>query len=358
MTINSSNRFGWDYQALSATFPFRFPRIVDIHSHIVGGKAAEIYQRVARQYGITMTFSMTPLPYVDPVKKVLGDSVHFIAVPEWHDPDPERAFGPRFIQTMEKFYELGSRVVKFWSAPRGIDIGYRANNPALLKIDAPHRIESMKRATELGMIMMAHVGDPDTWFATRYTDSLRYGTKREQYVGFERALDQFPTPWIAAHMGGWPEDLNFLDGMLERHPNLYLDSSATKWMVRELSKHSREELLGFMTRWKGRVLFGSDIVTNDDHLIPETTGNEMADKAGSAEQAYDLYASRYWALRTMFETDFSGESPIADPDLALVNPARYSPLDAPRLEGKSFPEELLHVFYYQAVETLMKHVQP
>ncbi|MHC4590503.1 MAG: hypothetical protein ACYTAQ_14535 [Planctomycetota bacterium] len=40
--------------------------------------------------------------------------------------------------------------------------------------------------------------------------------------------------------------------------------------------------------------------------------------ASSPQEAFDLYASRYWALRTLFETDHVGPSPIADPDLALV----------------------------------------
>ncbi|HRI41291.1 MAG TPA: hypothetical protein PLW54_06390, partial [Bacteroidia bacterium] len=81
---------------------------------------------------------------------------------------------------------------------------------------------------------MVHIADPDTWFATRYSDARRYGTKREQYQGLERMLDRFTNPWIAAHMGGWPEDLGFLDGMLARHPNLHIDTSATKWVVRAL----------------------------------------------------------------------------------------------------------------------------
>jgi hypothetical protein len=37
-------------------------------------------------------------------------------------------------------------------------------------------------------------------------------------------------------------------------------------MVRELSKHSRDELIAFLRRFKGRVLFGSDIVTAEEHI--------------------------------------------------------------------------------------------
>src|SRR5207237_911435 len=77
-------------------------------------------------------------------------------------------------------------------------------------------------------------------------------------------------PWIGAHMGGWPEDLAFLDGLLTRHANLYLDTSATKWVVRELGKQPRDRVRGFFLKWQGRLLFGSDSVVLEDQLAPRT----------------------------------------------------------------------------------------
>ena len=120
-------------------------------------------------------------------------------------------------------------------------------------LDAPHRIDAMETGAGLGMYFMAHIADPDTWFKTKYADSSFYGTKLDQYEPFERMLDRFTQPWIAAHMGGWPEDLEFLTGLLERHDNLYLDTSATKWIVREISKHPRTQVIDFLTRFRGRI---------------------------------------------------------------------------------------------------------
>jgi hypothetical protein len=215
-------------------------------------------------------------------------------------------------------------------------------------------METMKAAMDLGMIFMAHVGDPDTWFSTMYRDTKRYGTKLEQYEILEEALELFPIPWIAAHMGGYPEDLDFLSKLLERHENLYLDCSATKWIVRELSKHPPEKTRAFFTRWKGRILFGSDIVTSDAHLTSQSKSTEMDSKASSSLEAFDLYASRYWALRTLLETDYVGESPIADPDLHMVDPERYTPLDAPQLRGCNLPDDALHALYFGAARKLLE----
>jgi hypothetical protein len=200
------------------------------------------------------------------------------------------------------------------------------------------------------------VSDPDTWFATRYADRDRYGSKRSHYDPLETLLDRFRQPWIAAHMGGWPEDLEFLDGLLGRHGNLHLDCSATKWMVRELGRHSRGEFVGFLLRWRGRVLFGSDIVTSNDHLRSAPGKTEMGAKSSTADEAFDLYASRYWAYRTMFETSEDVPSPIADPDLAMVDPTRYTPLDAPTLRGFNLPADILRDVYHDAAAALLGDV--
>jgi hypothetical protein len=156
-------------------------------------------------------------------------------------------------------------------------------------------------------------------------------------------------------MGGWPEDLAFLSGMLTRHPNLNLDTSATKWVVRALGAHPAAETRAFFTKWSGRLLFGSDIVVQEDHLRPQKQGvSPMADLADSPEAAFDLYASRYWALRTMFETDHELDSPIADPDLMMVDPARHTPMSAPTLRGIKLDAAMLKVLYRGAAEKIVE----
>ncbi len=348
-----SNRLCLDYAAASSTFAkLPFP-IIDVHTHVGGFEAARVYQQVAGMYGIGLTYSMTHLEELERVREVLGDKIRFIAVPNYQAEDRRYHFAEGFVKRIEQFHAAGARIVKFWAAPRGIDYARELGDPSFMSLDAPHRLDAMERARELGMYFMVHVSDPDTWFKTRYADATTYGTKPQQYEPLERLLDRFDQPWIAAHFGGWPEDLEFLTGLLQRHDNLYLDSSATKWMVRELSRHSRSNLLTFLRRFRGRVLFGSDIVVNEEHL-GDSASHEQGKGARSQEEAMDLYASRYWALRTMFETPYVGESPIADPDLALVDPERYGELDAPPLLGKSLPIDVLQDVYFDAAHKLLE----
>jgi hypothetical protein len=351
--MKPANRLQLDYRRLSESFSKLPHPIIDIHSHINGERATPIYAEAAKHYGVELTYSMTSLGEIPKVRELLGDRVQFIAIPDFTNKDRRVSFGLGYKETIPHFKKHGSRIVKFWNAPRIYEASEEpfAKNPFLL--NAPERRAVMRAAMDQGMMFMAHVADPDTWFNTKFKDFNRYGTKRQQYEIFEEVLSEFSAPWIAAHMGGYPEDLKFLSTLLERNPNLYLDCSATKWIVRELSKHPPEETRAFFTRWKGRILFGSDIVSSDAHLSHDRNSSEMDAKASTPEDAYDLYASRYWALRTLFETDHVGPSPIADPDLHLMSPQEFSPLDAPLLRGCKLPADVLRSLYYETAKGLL-----
>ncbi|MCP4759553.1 MAG: amidohydrolase family protein [Planctomycetes bacterium] len=322
--------------------------IIDAHVHLRGESAVEIYREVANQFGIVESWSMTPLHELDSVKRTLGDRVKFIAQPTFGDLDPLHAMGEGFLGDIEQFHAHGSRIIKFWAAPRARDLAIEAGRRDLMDLDGPIRREQMQLASDLGMAFMTHVGDPDTWFATTYADSSRYGTKRDQYVPLERMLDTYHVPWIAAHLGGWPEDLAWLDGLLSRHPNLHLDTSATKWMVRTISDHSKAAFSDFLDRWTGRILFGSDIVAQEAHVTDQIHEGSRAAQSSSPRDAHALYASRYWALRTLFETSHDGPSTISDPDLHMTAPDRFKPTDAPQLRGHKLSTPQLTSLYHTA----------
>ena len=358
--ISPANALGLDYAAEAARFgnpalPAGATGIIDCHTHIHGEAAARLYDKARRLFGVNMTYSMTQLAQAKTVQSILGEeTIRFIAMPSFGETDKGAAHRHGYLRTIEGFAEqVGCRMMKVWASPRLREI-VPDGATDLADIDSPWRREHCRLGQQLGMMYMVHVADPDTWFATRYRDGSMYGTKRHQYVGLERMLDLFPAPWVGAHMGGWPEDLFFLDGMLERHPNLYLDTSATKWMVRELSKHPRDEVVHFLFKWKGRILFGSDLVVMEDQLSPAKSGvSPMGELASSPEQAFELYCSRYYALRLMFETDYDGPSPIADPDLKMVEPSKYNEMSTPRLQGLGLPPELLQELYFGAADKLM-----
>lgn len=351
--MKPSNLLSLDYQTLARGFKRLEYSIIDAHSHIHGREASAIYAQAAEEHGVGLTYSMTSLKEIPTVQSTLGERIRFIAIPEFANKDRRHSMGALYREQLPEFKRHGAKIAKFWNAPRIYDASDDPFASSPFRLNAPERLECMKVAQDLGMIFMTHVGDPDTWFQTKYRDSRKYGSKEQQYEMLEDVLEKFSGPWIAAHMGGSPENLERLGRLLERHANLYLDCSATKWIVRELSKHPPEKTRAFFVRWKGRILFGSDIVTSDAHLTPDANASEMDAKSSSAEDAYDLYASRYWALRTLLETSYEGPSPIADPDLHLVDPSAFTPLDAPTLRGCALPEDALKALYVETASKLL-----
>ena len=327
VTPHAANRLGLLYRHEGSQLPWTGP-IWDVHTHISDVDTARRFFEVADLFGVEKVWTMTQLEQVDALRHQFGERLQFIAVPNYAAHDRPDTFTTDWLRRIEGFAQKGCRVCKFWAAPRGIDF-----HPDL-RLDSPVRRDAMQLAKSLGMMFMTHIADPDTWFATHYRDSNRYGTKRQHHEQFERLLDEHhDVPWLAAHMAGDPEHLDHLQGLLDRHPNLYLDTAATKWMVRELSKHPRA-FRDFCLRNPGRVLFGSDIV------------------AAPADSRFDLLASRYWALRVLFETDYQGPSPIVDPDLSLVDPSLPPDSTAP-LHGASLDPTTLASVYRDAAAKLM-----
>ena len=177
---------------------------------------------------------------------------------------------------------------------------------------------------------MVHVADPDAWFRTMYADAAKFGTKLEQYVGLERMMELFPDMvWIGAHMAGDPEHPDHLQGLLEKYPFFHIDTSATKWQVREVSPRA-EAHRALITRFPDRFLFGSDLVTRH-HLVREH------------------YVSRYWCQRTLWESTWNNASPIADAD---YTPPEGGP-PTTILHGVGLPDEVLEMVYYRNSQRLL-----
>lgn len=352
--MTPANRLGLDYKHEAEKLGAPVCPVIDAHAHINGARASQVYKRVCDLYGIERVYSQTQLSQADAVREVMGDRISFVAIPEYMHEDRKWAHTEGFLENLDHWHARGARMLKFWGAPRLRDymstMGLAPEE--LVPFDSEWKLRIAEKAKSMGMMLMVHCADPDTWFQTMYEDSSVYGTKASQYESLERLLEKTGMPCMAAHMGGWPENLEFLSGLLDRQPKLILDTSATKWMIRELSRHDSAEFISFLDRYQGRILFGSDIVTSDDHLI--RTGDENAafgnQLASSEHESFELYASRYWALRTMYETGYRGESNIADPDLKMVDPDRYDALSAPQLRGHELDSQRLRVLYRGACE--------
>lgn len=313
----------WNLTGVDYRDPMPWPKVrgpvIDFHCHLFAARHAKVWFEAAAHYGIDCFVSMTPLEEVAGLLRDWPGRLHFIAVPHWYYEGPD--FAGDFLRRIEMFYNLGSRIVKFHVAPQTI----ARRGP----LDSPMYAPVFREIEARGMMVMTHVGDPETWYAGKYTDAAKYGRRDEHYAMWERVMQAHPNlPWVGAHLGGNPEDLQRLQSLLDRYPNLNLDCSATRWIAREISKR-RDEAREFFIKNADRILFGSDQVSGD-------------------ERGFDFLASRWWVHRKLWDTAYIGPNPILDPDL----PAS----EQQELRGLALPDEVLQKLYHDNAVRVLSRV--
>ena len=314
------NRSGVDFRRPMPRPPVRGD-VIDWHTHLLAARHARDWFAAADHYGIDRFLTMTPLEEALALYRLHPHRLHFIAIPRWQESGP--FWLDEWMRRIEAFHNLGSRVVKFHMAPGTM-------STRKWRLDSPQMRRLLDEAVARGMIIMTHVGDPDTWYRGKYAaDVARFGTRDEHYAMWESVLREHRDhPWVGAHLGGNPEDLSRLQRLLDEFPNLYLDNSATRWMVREISAR-RDHARDFFIRNQDRILFGTDQVSGDD-------------------RGFDFLASRFWSHRKLWETAYTGLSPIFDPDL---------PEDQqPPIRGLALPGEVLQKLYHDNAAKLLARV--
>ena len=284
--------------------------IYDAHVHFGSGDDTAQCLEVARGYGVSRCLGIGRSASFEALPKETAASVDLAVMLSYENVDASARFVSENLAILDHAHALGSRTVKFWWTPRSYE------RTGGMFLDDERLTPVFDRMGELGFSALVHVADPDIWFGHTYTDPARFGTKMSQYDQIEAVLSAHRDVLLqGAHFGGHPEDLARLAELLEAHPNYALDTSATKWVARELSRQ-RDEAREFVIRWSDRILFGTDLVvrrdSNDQH-----------------------YASRYWVQRTLLESDYVGDSPIVDPDV-----------DGPAtLRGLALPDDVLEKIY-------------
>jgi len=284
--------------------------VLDIHTHIRRTQVGELFE-AARIYGVRKLLGISALDEGLRQRDLFPNELMLATTLAWEHRTDRVQFTSENRALLARAAAHDVPVVKLWFAPR---IYERFNG---LHLDAPLLDPIFDAIAEHGLRVLVHIGDPDRWFQTKYVDVSTFGTKAGQYPQLEARLAQYPSvQFLAAHMGGHPEDLGHLGQLLDRYPNLSLDSSATRWMVRELGRQP-DAVRAFFTQYADRVLFGTDQVVRDE-----------------SEPA--RYTVRYWIHQMFWETDLTCELPIDDPDVE----------GTPQLRGVKLPGAVLEKLYW------------
>jgi len=136
----------------------------------------------------------------------------------------------------------------------------------------------MDRAAKLNIVVAIHVGDPKAFFEPPTPQNERYDELKlapdwsfygqdypplaELWKQTERLVTRHPkTTFLFIHLG-MSEDIDYMEKLLDAHPNVYVDTSAR---VPEFGRHPVDKLRRFFAKFQDRILFGTDLSISPDH---------------------------------------------------------------------------------------------
>ena len=217
---------------------------------------------------------------------------------------------------------------------------------SFVPVDDPRLFPIWERAGELGVPVIIHTSDPRAFWEPISPDNERYAEllahpswsfAAPEYFPRDTLLAQrdhllelFPeTTFVGVHFGNNPEDIAYVDRLLQQYPNLYVDVAAR---VPEIGRHDPEVVRDLFLRHQDRILFGTDIAIGRSRRGVDllTLGSSGAEP--DTVDRIPFFFDAHWRF---FETE----------DRAFPHP---TPIQGDwTIDGIGLPPEVLSKIYYQ-----------
>ena len=208
------------------------------------------------------------------IKHRLKERFEFFVNVSWQRVE-EPGWGENEADRFARAVGFGAKGMKFFKA---MGLGARDADGKLIRIDDGRFDPIMKQAAQLNAVIAIHVGDPKAFFEpptpqNERWDELKlapdwsfygqdYPPLMELWQQTERLVSRHPgTTFLFIHLG-LAEDLDYMERLLDAHPNVYVDTSAR---VPEFGRHPVEKQRRFFTKFQDRILFGTDLAISPDH---------------------------------------------------------------------------------------------
>jgi len=241
------------------------------------------------------------------IKHRLKDQFAFFVNVSWKRVT-EPGWGENEADRFDREIRFGAKGIKFFKA---MGLGARDANHKLIPIDDARFDPIMDRAAKLNAVVAIHVGDPKAFFEPPTPDNERYDELKlapdwsfygqdypplmELWHQTERLVSRHPTTtFLFIHLG-LPEDLDYMEKVLDAHPNVFVDTSAR---VPEFGRRPADKVRAFFLKFQDRILFGTDLSISPDHW---QLGSVSETPVG-IEDAVKFYQAHF----RFFETDLKG----------------------------------------------------
>ena len=177
-------------------------------------------------------------------------------------------FGERAAAQLEADVAAGAVGLKFF---KNFGISVRDDHGERVPVDHPELDPVFEACARLGIPVLIHVGEPsefyqpvdasnERWLELTLLPERRLPSSR--YPGFEEMVGErdrlftrhSQTTFIAAHMGWHANDLGRLSALLDRLPNVYVETGAILYDLGRQPRAAQD----FFLAYQDRVLFGKD----------------------------------------------------------------------------------------------------
>jgi predicted TIM-barrel fold metal-dependent hydrolase len=260
---------------------------------------------------------------------------------------PRRVLEPGWVEAqvaqLRRAKALGARGLKIYKA---LGLGFVDPSGARVRVDDPRLDPIFEECGRLRFPVAIHTGDPKAFFRPPTPDNERYEelslnpdwsfwghdfpTWEALFGEFERRVARHPgTTFIGVHFGNDPEDPARVAALLDRYPNLLVDTAAR---IGEIGRAPPAALRALFLAHQKRILFGTDFSAFGGELV---LGAPMA--GSPTPEDADRFFSLHWRF---FETS----------DRAIPHP---TPIQGRwTVDALGLPDDALHDLYHRNAERL------
>ena len=307
---------------LNQNLTFQDP-IFDSHIHGIDSESLDLLVKIQKSYGVEKAVLISHSPGIMEYAKATYPGRFLFA--KYFSGTMRFTYGPHNLaQEILNAREEGYDMVKMQSAP--IMRARAKADPGELRLDSDDMSPMFDAIIKAGIPFILHLSDPDTYYASRYTDKAYFGTKERDLEELEGVLSRYSDiKFQIAHFAAQPE-IHRLDNLarwLETYKNFNLDTSSARWMSRELSKDT-ERSRDFLISYQDRINFGTDCVAFTDDS--------------------NYYTGRHLALRLLLETSVR-DYPLPFQDADTINSG------GTKINGLELDKEVLEKIYWKNAHT-------
>ena len=260
----------------------------------------------------------------------------------WYPKSNQPGYAQFQAAAIEKAHKAGARGLKILKT-LGLYLRENVTSGPLVKIDDKRFDPMWEACGSLNMPVFIHTADPDAFFlpTTRFNERYEelnhhpdwsfYGKdfppKRELLEARNRVFARHPrTQFVGLHIANHPEHLAGVAELLDRLPNVHVETAAR---INELGRQSRNSRK-FFDKYQDRIMFGTD-------AVPPPYGN-ITPQQIFGDKLYQIY---YRFLET--EDEYFDYAPAPTP-----------PQGRWEISGIGLPDTILRKVYYENAARLLK----